>query len=291
MLGYSGAVVFLLLAQTFVERRAYKKSGGDAAAGDAATEKFQRDLLRAFGVKLEHEKGTEAWSYALVALLPALAAFFLADWFLTSSPPHAVTCDRPAEACAASASSSGAEHGFLNENGTRCCVAVETTYKLTIFLAGIGGNIISGYTFVKGVAKFLLWSEGDNVKVIEQDGPAQPRPKGKRQGVVRAKSGVRRPSLARSLSAAGRMTKKDVDAAIAAAIAGERERQRERNKSMVAKQQKRKRRKKRRHTELEPAKTKREGTVDAVAEGDAAAERAASPTPAHQVRSTSADGF
>ncbi len=58
-------------------RRGGASCGEAEAAAEEAEQEFERRLLDAFDVDLHHRGDTWKWSFAIVAFLPALVAFFV----------------------------------------------------------------------------------------------------------------------------------------------------------------------------------------------------------------------
>ena len=134
-------------------RRAGNIHGGPAEA-ERRGNAYRRALLRPFGAKVVAEGKSWQWSYCLLALLSAQAAFFLADWFLADSNP-ALNCTDPPQQTLSTCQ----EHGmlvFVLDAAGRCCVVEDATFSLREMLGSLGGNIVSGFAFVKVMAKWLI---------------------------------------------------------------------------------------------------------------------------------------
>ena len=147
---------------TTLSSAAITKIGGDA--GTAAAHSFCRALLGAFGVTgVEDEGDTNLWSYAIVATLPALVAYFVAEWFLQD--PHSLLCGRPLTECteiSAVATENetliaGTAQAMLNADRTNCCVIIRTTFHLTAFLGGAAGNVVAAFAFIKFFGRYMIW--------------------------------------------------------------------------------------------------------------------------------------
>ena len=162
--GWAASMAAIFCAVIFCERSAYDAAGGGAAgsaAGRAIGVHHRCELLLAFGIALEDGKmgSSNRWSFAVVSLLPALLAFFVAGRFLAD--PYHLTCDAPANMCPTDGTGGTMIAHFLSEDRTRCCVAVALRNNVSALLGQAGGNFISGWTIVKFLSKFLLWCDDD----------------------------------------------------------------------------------------------------------------------------------